>query len=281
MGKPQVGPFFIVFEGIDGTGKNTQVKLLKKYLNRTYPKIFAVKTTAEPTRTKFGNFLREQMKTKSRTQAEELSLLFATDRAFHVINTIIPQIRKKNIVISERYVYSSLVYQGYYLPIRWLIELNALAIVPDLVFVIDLSPDIAQKRIRKRFEQSKNNVLKDKREFFEKEYWFLQRINEMFKDICNKELELPPTRTFNKDIRFDDPTFVILDGDKSPGEIHQQVIPHVESLLQGEHIRITERYDFDAFYNSKSQTSIMDFLGKVSNNHNKSINSSLEEFRKK
>lgn len=79
------------------------------------------------------------------------ALLFAADRIDHVEKEIKPALEKGNIVVSDRYVYSSLAYQGAAgLDLKWIKEINRLALPPDLAIYIDVPPDVAVKRMRRR-----------------------------------------------------------------------------------------------------------------------------------
>ena len=101
---------FIVFEGLDGSGKSTQVRDLGSKLQK---KKYEVITTQEPTnKNVIGSLLKRILYNNESVPDEVLALLFAADRAHHTINTIIPGLEEGSIVISDRYVYSSLAYQS-------------------------------------------------------------------------------------------------------------------------------------------------------------------------
>jgi len=79
------------------------------------------------------------------------ALLFAVDRVDHVEKEIKPALENEKIVVSDRYVYSSLAYQGAAgLDLRWIEEINRLALPPDLAIYIDVPPEVVVKRIRRK-----------------------------------------------------------------------------------------------------------------------------------
>lgn len=139
--------FFICVEGLDGCGKTTQTKLLVRRLRRKrYDAIY----TAEPSRGKIGKFIKRHcLHGEKRVSSIIEALLFAADRFEHVEDVIVPAIRKGKIVVSDRYVYSSLAYQGAAgLDLEWIEKVNEHAIHPDLAFFIDVKPEIVVKRLK-------------------------------------------------------------------------------------------------------------------------------------
>ncbi len=150
----------IVIEGIDGTGKSTQAKRLAAHfqsLGRT------VTLSREPTDGPWGTLLRNSASTGRLSPQEELDT-FLKDRQQHVSELIAPSLAAGNIVILDRYYFSTMAYQGTrgFEPteIRRLNE--AFAPVPDLLLILDLDIDTALQRIGSRgdtanqFEQRSN-----------------------------------------------------------------------------------------------------------------------------
>ena len=139
---------FICIEGLDGSGKSTQAKLLtKKLCQAGYNAVF----TAEPSQGKIGKFIRKRLFEQERMPTTVEALLFAADRIEHVQNTIIPALKEGKIVISDRYVYSSLAYQGSAgLNLDWIESINANAQKPDLSLFIDVSPKVVLERLRRK-----------------------------------------------------------------------------------------------------------------------------------
>ena len=139
--------FFICVEGLDGCGKTTQTKLLVRRLRRKrYDAIY----TAEPSRGKIGKFIKRHcLHGEKRVSSIIEALLFAADRFEHVEDVIVPAIGKGKIVVSDRYVYSSLAYQGAAgLDLEWIEKVNEHAIHPNLAFFIDVKPEIVVKRLK-------------------------------------------------------------------------------------------------------------------------------------
>lgn len=138
---------FICVEGLDGCGKTTQAKILVKTLKRTsYDAVY----TAEPSRGHIGKFIKKFcLHDKKRISAVTEALLFAADRYEHVENEVMPALKKGKIVVSDRYVYSSLAYQGATgLDLKWIDAINRHAVKPDLAIFIDVNPEIVIHRLK-------------------------------------------------------------------------------------------------------------------------------------
>ena len=140
---------FIVLEGIDGSGKDTHIKFLAKELRELG---YAVVETAEPSRDRVGTFLKRYAKRKEeRLPAESEALLYASDRFDHVKNVIRPALRRDQIVISARYYYSSMAYQGAVgVDLDWIKEMNRFALKPDLAVLLDILPEYSLHRLKRR-----------------------------------------------------------------------------------------------------------------------------------
>lgn len=139
--------FFICVEGLDGCGKTTQTKLLVKKLRKMgYEAVY----TAEPSRGKIGRFIRRYcLHGEKRVSSVVEALLFAADRYEHVENEIVPVLENGKIVVSDRYVYSSLAYQGAAgLSLDWIRKINQHALAPNLAIYIDVTPEIVVKRLK-------------------------------------------------------------------------------------------------------------------------------------
>jgi dTMP kinase len=139
---------FIVIEGLDGSGKTTQAKLLAEKLNRSHRAVY----TAEPSCGKIGTFIRERcLYGEKRLLPPVEALLFAADRVEHVENEVKPALADGNLVISDRYVYSSLAYQGASgLSLEWIKAINKYALKPDFAVFIDASPETVLRRLNRR-----------------------------------------------------------------------------------------------------------------------------------
>ncbi len=136
----------IVFEGIDGSGKTTHSKKLYLKLRELG---YRSEWTTEPTEGPIGNIIRKSLEGELELDARILALLFAADRVYH--NELMdPLLKEGKIVISDRYVLSSLAYQGSELPIDWIYSLNRWVKMPDFVIYLDLEPEIAIKRLKSK-----------------------------------------------------------------------------------------------------------------------------------
>jgi len=140
---------FIVLEGIDGSGKDTHIKFLAKELRELG---YVVVETAEPSKDRVGTFLKRYAKRKEeRLPAESEALLYASDRFDHVKNVIRPALRRDQIVISARYYYSSMAYQGAVgVDLDWIKEMNRFALKPDLAVLLDILPEYSLHRLKRR-----------------------------------------------------------------------------------------------------------------------------------
>ncbi len=139
---------FIVLEGPDGSGTTTHSKLLAERLRRDGEDVLL---TAEPTESAIGKFIREQLKLKTIPSASALQLLFCADRAAHIETVIKPALKAGKIVISDRYVISTLVYgEALGLDPDWLLRVNTPFLEPDVVMIALPSFPVCMERLKKR-----------------------------------------------------------------------------------------------------------------------------------
>lgn len=152
---------FITFEGPDGSGKSTQVELLKNYLIRCK---FQVVHTREPGGTSLAEFLRDVL---LRTDAKIIPiaelLLYSAARAQHTAELIKPNLQKGKIVLCERYTDATVAYQGYgrKLDLKFIKKLNRIVtggLVPDLTILLDVPVEIGLKRIKTRDRLESENL---------------------------------------------------------------------------------------------------------------------------
>jgi dTMP kinase len=139
---------FIIIEGLDGSGKTTQAKLLSANLQPTY-KAFC---TAEPSHGKIGTYIRNRvLYGESRASTVVEALLFAADRIEHIQNEVQPALDEGKIVVCDRYTYSSLAYQGSAgLSLEWIEAINQNALKPDFALFIDVDPEIVLSRLKRK-----------------------------------------------------------------------------------------------------------------------------------
>lgn len=144
---------FIVFEGIDGAGKTTQINLLAKSLRERGIDCFV---TAEPTTLPSGKLLRRALSGQIPATPMEMAEMFARDRVNHNLDEnegIEKKLSQGTTVITDRYYYSSLAYQGSELGFDVVSKLNLEnpdIRTPDLCVFLDLTPDVSLARIGAR-----------------------------------------------------------------------------------------------------------------------------------
>lgn len=206
----------IVLEGVDGSGTTTQARLLGQALTQLGRQAVL---TAEPTTGPVGVLLRKAL-THSLLDAREmpveldfaaLALLFAADRLDHNTRVLRPALAAGKAVISDRYTLSSLLYQSLTAPpdrdwLPWLRQINAQALVPDLVLVLDVPAKTASER-----RQSRGGAA----ELFERER-LQQRLCEAY---ATAESAWPGV-----DIRH-------LDGARRADDVAREILEHVLQLL--------------------------------------------------
>lgn len=153
----------IVIEGIDGTGKSTQVKRLSETIKELGKEVVL---SREPTNGTWGKLLRNSLESGRLSPEEEIEL-FIKDRKEHVDELILPALQQKKVVLLDRYYFSMMAYQGArgFDPQKIRADNEAFAPRPDLLFIFDLDVDTALERICARgdianeFEQ-KSNLLR-------------------------------------------------------------------------------------------------------------------------
>jgi len=194
---------FIVFEGLDGSGLTTQAGLLQKYLN---DKGIKVVLTKEPTKnSSVAQKIHEALSHKIGIDSFELQKLFAKDREEHLRNLIIPALKNGQFVISDRYFFSSFAFGAESeQDLEKIIELNKDFLMPDLVILLRVNPEICIKRIQNRGEEVK---LFEKKEKLERVWANYQKLASRFEVIR------------------------IVDGEKSIEEVQKDIIRIVNDLF--------------------------------------------------
>lgn len=207
---------FLTFEGIDGCGKSTQMRLLGSELRLRGHEVI---TTREPGGTQFGNRLREVL-LDIEEQVDPLAelLVFAADRAQHVRTLIRPGLESNHIVLSDRYADATAAYQGAgrgfsARVINQAIQLATDGLKPDLTLLFDLPVDQALQRAHQRHDGgAKHNRLdvEDKT--------FYERVRKSYLKMAAAE----PKR------------FRLIDASKAIDEVHTQVMHVVNEFLTKE-----------------------------------------------
>ncbi len=142
---------FVVFDGVDGAGKGTQIALLRDALVARGRRVHV---TAEPSTWPIGAHIRKCLRGELDDPGwAAMALLFAADRVQHVEPEIAPELAEGTVVLCDRYDASSIAYQsalagddGDGARMRWIATLNDRALRPDLTLVLDLDPEIAARR---------------------------------------------------------------------------------------------------------------------------------------
>ncbi|MBC7298067.1 MAG: dTMP kinase [Demequina sp.] len=145
------GGFWIVFEGGDGVGKSTQIALLSEWLRTADAGPRTVVTTREPGGTDLGRELRQAVMHGEHVEPHAEALLYAADRGHHVATVVRPALERGEVVVQDRYLDSSVVYQGVARGLGDMVERISLwateGALPDLTVVLDMEP-LAERMAR-------------------------------------------------------------------------------------------------------------------------------------
>ena len=179
-------------EGIDGCGKSTQSKLLQEKLEEEGEKVIILK---EPTKRPHGQKLWDMLHGKRKATNEEILELFVLDRKQHVDEKIQPALDDEEVVLMDRYYYSSMAYQvAGGIDVEEIREKHAFAPKPDIVLIFDLPVSIALERVKGHSDADE----------FEKEE-HLEKVRVAYLDLEN------------------DPLVRIVDATRTPEEIFEDV----------------------------------------------------------
>lgn len=155
---------FITFEGLDGSGKSTQLKMLSEYLtNNNIQNV----CHSEPTKGPIGKQIRTILSGSEPADPRTIALLFAADRVEHVTGKdgILDNVNRGITVLSDRYYFSSFAYQVVDAPLEWVMEINRVAretARPDLHIFIDVSPEVCLERIAQNRASSQIEIFENK-----------------------------------------------------------------------------------------------------------------------
>ncbi len=189
----------ISIEGIDGAGKTTQAIRLKKALEeRGLPAVY----TAEPTYSRVGALIRAlSLIEEPAVDGVVEALLFAADRRIHVNEEIVPKLKQGCVVVTDRYVHSSLAYQGARgVELSWIRSINYFAPKPHLAIYIDVEPSQGLSRIG------------GGKTVFEK-LSFLERVREIYLALV------------------DQGELVLVEGNRDEERVHHDIMGLVEPLV--------------------------------------------------
>lgn len=196
---PASSGLFIVLEGIDGTGKSTQVQRLAGWFRQRGREVVA---SREPTDGPWGRQLRESA-SQGRLSPEEELELFLRDRREHVDDLIRPALAAGRVVILDRYYFSTMAYQGLrgFDPAEIRRRNEAFAPRPDHLFILDLDVDLARARIGARGDTANEFEKRDA----------LQKCREVFLGLAGE-------------------SFVhVIPTEGTPDEVHRQIVAVLEA----------------------------------------------------
>ena len=179
--------YLISIEGGDGSGKGLATKVIADVLEKEFT-FTSVEITGEPRRDHpLGRLAINSVRTKTMTPEGEAGL-FAADRVDHSHGWILPRLEEGRVVVSERNVHSSLVYQGIVgkLGLEKVSHMNSAALVPDLCVWVDCDPDLALNRIRTGTLRAHS----EKEEYFETSS-LQKEIRDGYHSLLSGELEMP------------------------------------------------------------------------------------------
>ena len=179
--------YLITVEGGDGSGKGEAVRILTELL--AYYPFNEVHRTHEPRRhSDLGKLALEAVKVGDKTPLQEVGL-FAADRLDHSHTWIKPRLERGEVVVSDRNIHSSIIYQGVVgeLGIDTVCQVNSASMIPDLVVWIDCDPDRAIERIK----HATLRMSSDKQEYFETPE-IQKTIRQGFNDLFTGEIQVAP-----------------------------------------------------------------------------------------
>ncbi|GIW26430.1 dTMP kinase [Meiothermus sp.] len=200
---------FLTFEGPEGAGKSTQMRLLAEWLEgQRYP----VVQTREPGGTRLGQAIRELLLHQDAMCAEAEYLLYSADRAEHMQTLIRPALGQGQVVLCDRWLDSSLAYQGYGrgLNLEWLRQVARGAtqgVKPHKTFLFDLPPEVGLARFEGRDRLEREPLA------------FHRRVRQGYLELARAEPE----------------RFVVLDATQTPEALQAQLRVHLQGLLAGKY----------------------------------------------
>lgn len=196
---------FITLEGMDGSGKSTQAKLLADYLREKGEKVLL---TREPGWGELGKAIKQQVLDRRDIDIEPYAelCLFCADRVQHVKDLILPKIKEGHTIVCDRYHDSTVVYQGYGREIdialvKLMAETSTLGVEPDITFFLSVPVGQALSRLKNRRESTKMD---------EESLLFHRRIDRGYREI---EKGLSRMKK--------------IDASRTPEEVHAEIVSHI------------------------------------------------------
>lgn len=203
---------FLVLEGVNGAGKSTLLKKIASYLSAQDHLVFE---TLQPGGTPLGEKIRTIVLGEQKRELLSELFLFAADRAEHVSAVLVPALDQGQIVLCDRYYYSTIAFQGYGrgLPLKQVKQVNQIAIqdlLPDLVILLDLDPEEGLKRTRARTNSDVDS-------FESEELCFHEKIRKGFLEVADQCAE----------------PVAVIDAQCTEDQVWTKVAPFIDSWLLG------------------------------------------------
>lgn len=203
---------FIVFEGIDGSGKSTQIQFLTDRLKREG---IVCETTAEPSEGPIGVMIRQILTGERKMDNRVIAAMFAADRLDHILNEesgMLKKIEQGTTVVCDRYYLSNCAYNGVDMPMDWVMAANSQSIQilrPTVTVFVDLDPDVALDRIRKNRQKTELFEKKSRLEKVRKNYF------DMFEIVKDENI-------------------VIIDGNQPPEVMAEEIWDKIKGFIVNE-----------------------------------------------
>ncbi len=201
---------FIAIEGIDGSGKGTQIELLKNYINSKGKDVYM---TREPSDLSIGKTIRRYLTGELTADNRVIAALFVADRLEHILdskNGLLAKLNAGENVICDRYYFSSYAYQSVDMPMDWIINANSVAaelLKPDATIFIDVLPEKAMERINTNREST-----------------------ELFENVDRLRATRENYFTAFEKLK-DSENIIIIDGHGTPEEVHERIVNAIENIL--------------------------------------------------
>lgn len=202
----------VVFEGLDGSGKGTMIRLTKNYLLARGIAKGRILVTQEPTEGKYGKKIKEMLREEKEPEknAKKFLDLYLRDRKEHLKEQILPALQKGKIILCDRYKYSTIAYQSAQgLDRDEIVALHSRMQKPDLAIILDLPVSVALERVKR---DEKRGVI----EKFEKAF-FLKKVRENFLDMRNI---------------FQNENIKIINASLPADEVFKEIIKEINKLLK-------------------------------------------------
>lgn len=194
---------FIVFEGLDGSGQDTQIALLEKHLKARGKKVVV---TSEPSHNLIGGLLRSLLRAHWKMSNTGMQLLYCADRAHHLEVEVAPVLEKGHHVICGRYILSTIAYGSLDNDRKWLEALNEKFMMPDVTIFLKVSPKECMRRI---------NGSRSSTELFEKQ----KKLEKVFKMY----LKLAADKKYKN--------VYVINGERSIDEVAKDVVKIIDKYI--------------------------------------------------